>query len=168
MAAADEVAREMAQTCPALPPAQLARALGLTVVPTDDDISIGQVSLLGLYQPGKRQILLPETTLAAIEAYISACRLESLTPVKDLRACVLYHEIFHAIEETKPQIFTRSAMVRRKLFGLIPLRRGLASASEIGAIHFSRLMAKTSYSPGIFGCYLLLAEKRIALADLPG
>ena len=168
LAAALEVERRMRQSHPALSPGELASALGLNVVAMGDDAGMGPIPLLGLYQPAGRRILLHEQTLATIEAFIAQHDLESLTPAKDLRACVLYHEIFHATEDVTPRIFTRCAMVRRKLFGFIPWRRGLASASEIGAIHFSRLMAMTSYSPSIFGCYLLLAEGRIDLDGLPG
>lgn len=168
LAAALDAARRMGLSYPALSPGELATALGLKVVTLGDEADYGALPLLGLYQPAGRKILLHEHALATIAAFIARYDLESLTPTKDLHACVLYHEIFHAIEDATPRIFTRSAMVERKLFGLIPWRRGLASASEIGAIHFSRLMAMTSYSPSIFGYYLLLAEDRIDLHDLPG
>ena len=168
LAVAMEVAREMEQTYPTLSPTELASALGLNIVPMDDNAGMGSMPLLGLYQPAGHRILLDENILAAIEEFIIASDLESLTPVKDLRVCVLYHEVFHAIEDTKPRVFTRSAMLQRKLFGSISWRRGLASASEIGAIHFSRLMAGTSYSPCIFEYYLLLTEGRINLGDFPG
>jgi hypothetical protein len=168
LAAAVEVAREIEQTYPALSPAELASSLLLNIVPMDDNVCMGSLPLLGLYQPAGRQILFHEKTLATIEAFIAEYDLESLTPARDLRACVLYHEIFHAIEDETPRIFTRCAMLQRKLFGLVSWRRGLASASEIGAIHFSRLMARISYSPCIFEYYLLLTEGRINLDDLPG
>lgn len=168
LAAAAEVARQMAQLHPALSPVELASVLRLNVAPMDDHAGMGSMPLLGLYQPAGRRILLHENTLASIEAFIAEYDLESLTPARDLRACVLYHEIFHAIEDATPRIFTRSAMLQRKLFGLISWRRGLASASEIGAIHFSRLMAMTRYSPCIFGNYLLLLEGRVGVGDFPG
>lgn len=168
LTAAAEVAQQMAQSFPALSPLELASVLRLNVAPMDDRAGMEPMPLLGLYQPAGRQILLHEHALAAIEAFIAENGLESLTPAKDLRACVLYHEIFHAIEDATPRIFTRSAMVQRKLFGFISWRRGLASASEIGAIHFSRLMAMTHYSPCVFGDYLLLVEGRVGLDGLSG
>lgn len=168
LAAAAEVAREIGQAHPAASPGALASALGLDVVPLDEHDGMGPLPLLGLYQPAGRRIMLNETGLNAIEELIAAHGLEALTPARDLRACVLYHEIFHALEDARPGIFTRSAMLRRTLFGLIPRRRGLASASEIGAVHFSRLMAGIAYSPCIFGHYLLLAEGRIDADAFPG
>lgn len=167
MAAATEVAKQIDQVHPTQSPENLASTLKLEIGPMGDDAGIGDIPLLGLYQPGGRQILLHEKTLAEIERFIIAQGLASLTPVADLRRCALYHEIFHAIEDETPGIFTRSAMLQRKVLGVIPSRRGLASASEIGAIHFSRLMARTSYSPRVFEFYLLLSMGRVTSDDLP-
>jgi hypothetical protein len=167
MAAAFDAASRIVLASPRVSPAELARTLQLEIVPMDDDTASGPLPMLGLYRPAQRQILLNEGALAAIEGLIANHGLETLTPGEDLKACVLYHEIFHALEEETPSIFTRSAMLERKLFGLIPRRRGLASASEIGAIHFSRLMAGTAYSPCIFGHYLLILEGRADLNGLP-
>lgn len=165
--AAVEVACETALKYPGLSPLALANALGLDVVRMGDHAGMGPVPLLGLYQPAERQIMVRDETMATIAEFIATYELGQFTPATDLRTCVLYHEIFHAIEDAMPHIFTRSDMLQRKLFGLVSLRRGLAIASEIGAIHFSRLMAKTDYSPSIFGCYLLLAEGGADLSVFP-
>jgi hypothetical protein len=69
----------------------------------------------------------------------------------------LFHEIFHALEDGSPDIYTRSKMLKRKVLGIFPFRRGLSSASEIGAVHFSKCMTGVTYSPCIYERYLLLA-----------
>lgn len=165
--AAAEMAHAVAEKYPGLSPLDLAAALGLGVAPMEDGADLGAIPLLGLFQPATARILTGEETLAAIAGFIVDYELASRTPVADLRPCVLYHEIFHALEESSPQVFTRTAMLQRKWFGLFPRRRGLAAASEIGAIHFSRLMAGLSYSPCIFGHYLLLLRESAESADLP-
>lgn len=154
-AAAQAVTRRHA-TASAL---ELAAALNLEVMPMEES---SPQPLFGLYQPAARRILLGNAVIASVEAFIATHALDALTPAGDLRNCVLFHEIFHALEEEQPGIFTRSAMLQRRLFGLIPLRRGLSAASEIGAIHFSRIMAGIAYSPCIFEHYQRLADEKTA------
>lgn len=167
LSAAVEVVHDIRQAHPALPPAELAAALGLHVVPMTADAAVGPLPLLGLYQPAERRIMLNEDALAVVGEFIVVHELGQLTPLRDLRACVLYHEIFHALEDARPGIFTRSAMLRRKLFGLISWRRGLASASEVGAVHFSRLMTGITYSPCVFEHYLSWAQGRLDARAFP-
>ncbi|SDH20544.1 hypothetical protein [Propionivibrio dicarboxylicus] len=167
MAAAVSLAEKTRRAFPGVSAEALAAALQLEIVPMPDDAGLGNVPLIGQYQPGARQIRLHEQTLARIEDFIRAQGLEALTPASELRPCVLYHEIFHALEEATPGIYTRSAMLQRRWFGVWPRRRGLASASEIGAIHYSRIMSGIAYSPRLFECYLLL-DGRAAPESLPG
>jgi len=75
----------------------------------------------------------------------------------------LFHEIFHALEEANPDIYTRSRMLKRKALGIFPYTRGLDGVSEVGAVHFSKCMASALYSPCIYERYLLLALNRLSI-----
>ncbi|MFA9439352.1 hypothetical protein ACDA63_06920 [Uliginosibacterium sp. sgz301328] len=165
--AAAALAQQAHATHPALSADQLAHAQGLQIGTLGDDAGFGSIPLLGQYQPGGRRVLLNLSTLARVESFIAENGLEALTPAADLRRCVLYHEVFHALEDDTPGIYTRSAMLERRLFGFLPTRRTVASASEIGAVHFSRLMAGISYCPRIFEYYLLFATGSAELDALP-
>lgn len=168
MAAAESLAEKTRRAFPGLSAEALAAALQLAIVPMPDGAGLGDVPLIGQYQPGERQIRLHAATLGRIEDFIRTQDLDALTPASALRPCVLYHEIFHALEEATPGIYTRSAMLQRRWFGVWPRRRGLASASEIGAVHFSRIMAGIAYSPRIFEFYLLFATGIADPQTLPG
>lgn len=168
VAAAVTLAEKTRRAFPGLSPDALAAALQLDIAPLEGDAGFIDLPLIGQYRPATRQILLHEATLAGIADFIRAQGLDALTPAADLRPCVLFHEIFHALEEATPGIYTRSAMLQRRWFGLWPRRRGLASASEIGAVHFSRIMAGIAYSPCLFEFYLLVSAGRADADGLPG
>lgn len=168
MAAAASMAEKTRRAFPGLSPDALVTTLGLAVVPMEDDAGLADLPLIGQYRPDTRQIRLHDRTLDRIDNFIRTQGLDVLTPAADLRPCVLYHEIFHALEEATPGIYTRSAMLERRWFGLWPRRRGLASASEIGAVHFSRIMAGIAYSPRLFEFYLLFATGIADPQTLPG
>lgn len=168
MAAAAALAEKTQRDFPGLSPEALAVVLGLAIVPMEDDAGLADLPLIGQYRPGTRQIRVHAPTLDHIENFIRTQGLDALTPAADLRLCVLYHEIFHALEEEDPGIYTRSPMLERRWFGLLPRRRGLASASEIGAVHFSRIMAGIAYSPCLFEHYLVLLAGRVGPEALPG
>ncbi|MDU4962574.1 MAG: hypothetical protein E6X17_18115, partial [Sporomusaceae bacterium] len=149
-----------------VPPQQLAAELGLTVAYSAEELREPYL-YLGLYDPGSRTISLNSSAIEQVRQFITSHMLADLTPPGDIVRLVLYHEIFHALEEQTPDIYTRSRMLRRKALGLFPYRRGLAGASETGAVHFSRLMAETPYSPCIHERYLLLALGQLSIDFLP-
>lgn len=139
-----------------LSPQSLAGQLGLTIM-----FSTGELQepyfYLGLYEPDSRTITVNDSAVSLVRQFIASHELEEYTPPDDIVAVVLFHEIFHALEETYPGIYTRSRMLKRKVLGLWPFCRGLAGASEVAAVHFSKWMTGISYSPCIFERYLVLA-----------
>jgi hypothetical protein len=112
---------------------------------------------MGLYEPATRTITLNNSALSVVQEFIRLNGLDTLTPAEDIWRITLYHEIFHALEEETPDIYTRSRMLKRKALGIFPYRRGLSGASEVGAVHFSKCMAGIPYSPSIYERYLLLS-----------
>ncbi len=143
-------------------PIELANALNISIVHINDEIDHNFL-YLALYEPNNRRIVINDTVLTMVQQFIVKYKLNELTSVEDLINSALYHEIFHALEDCTPGIYTRSKMIKRKFVGLITYQRGLNGASEIGAIHFSKVMLKLNYSPCIFEKYILYKVNQISL-----
>lgn len=139
----------------------LAAKLDLTVL-EQKSASHEFFSYFGLYLPKERKIILNLEAIQRTQDFIQKDVPEPRALSSILLEIVCYHEIFHALEERFPSIYTRSQMIHRKRLGMFPYRRGLDSASEIGAVHFSKQMLSLSYSPCIYGEYL---RKSSVLSD---
>ena len=147
-------------------PEELAAALSLNLAHSTAELRAPYL-YMSLYEPGKRMITLNDSAISLLRQFIGTNGLSDLTPPGDIPRLALYHEIFHALEEETPGIYTRSRMLKRKALGIFPYRRGLAGASEVAAMHFSRIMAGVSYSPCIYERYLLLALGQLSIDFLP-
>lgn len=145
-----------------LAPPALAEVLGLKILPVTGELQTPYL-YLGLYDPDLCTITVNENAITLVRQFVEINRLDDLTPVDDILNVTLFHEIFHALEEQTPGIYTRSRMLRRKLLGIFPYRRGLGGVSEVGAVHFSKCMAGIAYSPCIYERYLLLALGRLSI-----
>lgn len=159
---AEAMARGIAAQAGARLPLQLVEMQRLNVTHIKEELR-EPFLYMGLYQPSDRRITLNDSTLGLIRAFITAHALEDLTPVGDVERLTMFHELFHAMEEDTPEIYTRSRMLTRKRLGHFPYRRGLGGVSEVGAVHFSKCMAGVTYSPCIFERYLLLALHHISI-----
>ena len=80
--------------------------------------------------------------------------------VKKFRDIILFHELYHVKKKKTPGIYTRNVRIRHRIAGILGWNRKLESASEIGAIHFSKLMTDASFSPCLYTQYLLAAINR--------
>lgn len=160
--AAVAMARRIRARYGELSPEELGEALGLTLVQTSGEL-LEAYLCIGLYEPAGRTITLNGSALGLIRQFIDENGLGGLTPPDDILRLALFHEIFHALEEETPGIYTRSRMLKRKLLGMFPYRRGLDSVSEVGAVHFSKWMAGVAYSPCIYQHYLLLALGQLSI-----
>lgn len=143
-------------------PKELANALDISIVNINDEINTNFL-YLALYDPNNRKIVINDAVLSMVQHFLFIHNLNNLTSEGDLLNSALYHEIFHALEDATPGIYTRSKMIKRKLVGLIEYQRGLDGASEVGAIHFSKLMSNLRYSPCIFEKYILFIMNQISL-----
>lgn len=161
-----ETAANMAQCVTAqygqLSPQELLTAMNIKLVHIAEELREPYL-YMGLYEPAIRTITLNDSTLLLIKQFISENGLETITPEEDIIRLTLFHEIFHALEEETPGIYTRSAMLERKLLGIFPRKRGLSGVSEVGAVHFSKCMAGVSYSPCIYERYLLMALNLVSI-----
>lgn len=163
--AADMARRIMAQNG-LLSPQELAEVLRLKIIYSTEEL-LEPYLYIGLYDPDNRTITLNNSAIALVGQFVRTNGLDDLTPSDDITPIALFHEIFHALEEENPDIYTRSRMLARKVFGIFPYMRGLDSVSEIGAVHFSKCMAGITYSPCIYERYLLLALNQLSIDFLP-
>lgn len=143
--------------------ARLAADLGLAIVREGGNPGFsGEPGILGLWLPGEKRIVLYENSITMVSSFLNDVGLAASFAVGRLGDAIVFHELFHALEDDSPDIFTRSAMLERKFLGLFPYRRGFPGASEIGAVHFSKLMTGLEHSPRIFERCLLLAANRLS------
>lgn len=144
---------------------EYARLLGLSVVHSIEPVMPGFL-YLGLYEPNIRTVTINRNAVKLVKNYIVAEELSDLTPARRLEELVLYHEIFHAIEEMTPGIYTRRPLIEVKRWqGLFTKHLCLDSAGEIGAIHFSRCACQLAFSPCIYSEYLAAADTGQAEGD---
>lgn len=138
-------------------PASIAQRLGVRIRQTADE-GIGGYMYMGLSDPAAHTILLNSATLGKVTDFLTEHALTDWIAPPTVRTVALYHELFHAIEDRTPGIYTRSRMLQRRILGLFPYRKGLELAGEIGAIHFSKCMSGIPYSPCLYEQILLWAS----------
>lgn len=143
-------------------PQLLLRKLGINRVYRSEELREPYL-YMAIYEPAIQMVYLNNSILSLLREFISKNKLGMFTPIKDIERLALFHEAFHVLEENTPGIYTRSRMLQRKLLGIYHYERGLDSASEIGAIHFSKIMTRITYSPCIYSRYVLLALGLIPL-----
>lgn len=161
---ANSMAKRITAQYGVLSPQELAGELQLNLVYGQDELQ-GPYLYMGLYDSAARTITVNESAVSQVKQLIGGNALDSFTPSGDIMGSVVLHEIFHALEEENPGIYTRSQMLERSVLG-IRYKRGLAGASEVAAVQFSKCMAGMAYSPCIFERYLLLALGHLSLRDL--
>lgn len=166
MQTAANMAQRVAAQYGQLSPQELLEVMNIKLVYTAEELRDPYL-YMGLYEPAIRTITLNNSTLLLIRQFIRENGLEVFTPEDDIIGIALLHEIFHALEEETPDIYTRSDMLERKLLGIFPYKRGLSGVSEVGAVHFSKCMAGVSYSPCIYERYLLMALNLLSIDFLP-
>jgi hypothetical protein len=69
---------------------------------------------------------------------------------------LIAHEIFHFIESSDKNIYTRRKKIRLWRIGPIEYTSGLMAVGEIAAMAFARELLSLSYSPNLFDILLLL------------
>jgi len=114
---------------------------------------------MGLLVPSERKVIVNETVLRLAEDWL-AQRFAPQDPVRArFREIVLFHELYHAWEELHPDIYTRNVRAPRRLFGFFNTAAPVETASEIGAIHFSKIAAGVSFCPCVYMQYLRSAAE---------
>ena len=162
MRTGSEMAQKIREKVGGCKPEEIAGDLRLTIVEEFEELR-DPFLFLGLYEPTRRTITLNRSVLSFLEGFVAANNLQELIVCADITRSVLFHEIFHALEEETPEIFTRNHTVRRTALGLFSYKRRLDSISEVGAVHFSKCMTGIHYSPCIYERLLLLALGKLAI-----
>ena len=115
--------------------------------------------IFGMYQEPK-SLTIYQDNIKDIQEIIDTLNLD--TTYGDIEKTVIYHELYHYIEEIKPEIYTRSTRIDLWSIGSMYTRTsGLRSLSEIGAMAFSKKMLDLNYNPTILD-YLFLVGFEIS------
>lgn len=139
-------------------PQESLRRLGFIIEPEEPAL-MPSFMYMGLLVPSEHKVLVNETVLRFTESWL-AQHFAPQDPVRvHFREIVLFHELYHAWEELHPEVYTRNVRVPRRLFGFLNTTVPVETASEIGAIHFSKIAAGVSFCPCVYMHYLRLAAE---------
>lgn len=141
-----------------LNPVEYTDIYNLKLEKAEDDV-INEYLYMALYNSNSKKITLNEGVIELIDEFIMKNELQDIIQIEEIENVALMHEIFHHIEGQFPEIYTRSKMLDRKVLNIFPYKKGINGSSEIGAIHFSKLMRGLSYSPCIYEILILLLTK---------
>lgn len=133
--------------------AEYLAALGYRV--EEDDRELMPAFLyLGVIDPDESTVYVNYKLIELVESYVESRIRHSVSgaefPSGRLREVVCWHELYHAIEECTKGIYTRNVRVPRRFSGLFGYPAAVQAASEIGAIHFSKLMSHLRVSPYLY------------------
>lgn len=148
-------------------PAAYATALGLTVA-TEDIRTDYDYILISCYTAGPPLIKLSATALDLLAGLIERETLPAMLSRAGLADLAVAHELFHHLEEGEPASFTRQKTVEYRALGILKYKVCPLSASEIAAVHFSRLMTGLEYSPAVYELLLLYLQKQPLAEKLIG
>ena len=115
---------------------------------------------MGILEPDTGLVRLNRTVLTLLETYLKAHFSPEDERILRMRDVVLFHELYHVIEERTEGIYTRNVRAKQWGLGKLSFNRKVEAASEIGAIHFSKLMAGVLFPPYLYTRYLLAATNQ--------
>ena len=159
--AAEELSQHISTTMTVCTPFVVADKLGLSLDFLSEEFR-DPFLYFGMFYPKEKKIILNQSVLDFLKKMILQNKLEKIISPELLVDVILYHEIFHALEEITPGIFTRSRMRKQKWLGIFSYGSGFSGASEVGAVHFSKLMSGLHYSPCIYENLLLLGLHKLS------
>lgn len=110
-----------------------------------------------LMEPDCKKVCLNQTVISLVEEYMCRRFSEDTAQLEKFREIVCFHELFHVIEEYIKDIYTRNVRVKKHFMHIAPYYVKVDAASEIGAIHFSKIMSDVQFSPYIYTQYVLAA-----------
>lgn len=114
--------------------------------------------LIAMYDNKKNMLIVFNHSLNTLHQRIQNIGMEHLLDKKILKALVTSHELYHIIEMNEEDIYTYSKMYESNFLGFSKMSR-IATASEIGAYHFSKLVTGVSFSPCIVGSLHEITQK---------
>lgn len=154
--------RVMAETGSSQPDSML-EALGIVLTENDASMMNSSRPLYAQFIPDNRIEIMKEP----IETFSTLYQKEqgncaSLFPTPaEVRALLLFHEVFHYVEEcNKKEIYTRTETIRLWKFLFINWDSTVRAVSEIAAMSFAKALTRTVYNPFILDPLLLYGYNR--------
>jgi hypothetical protein len=154
MDTAEELKTKLNNMYQELNPVEYIDKFSLKLERTDDVIN--EYLYIALFSSSSKKVTINEGVLKLIGNFIGKNELQDVIQIAEIEKTAIMHELFHHIEDETPGIYTRSKMIDRKLLNMFNHKISVRSSSEIGAIHFSKLMRGLNYSPCIYEVLILL------------
>ena len=130
---------------------ELAHRLGVPVVSATQSEATESYRYYGEFDPSCETIFINEKVIARVITFIAGVGLDHLAQV-NLRNLIIAHKLFHALETRDADWATRylpTWSLGRVLKRYVSTRTR-RMASEVAAIHFSRLLTDIPFSPCVF------------------
>jgi hypothetical protein len=143
---------------------EYAENLGITITESNDESSRDYILFAKFNAPDKITVYM--NNVRKTEEIVKKENLNRLLDGVKIDDVLIAHEMFHFIENSSKDIYTRRKKIRLWKLGPIVYNSGLVAAGEIAAMAFARELLGLSYYPNLFDILLLLPhdeKKAVAL-----
>ena len=148
---AENMHQKIVQRYGTLAPHKLASILGVQMAPQPDSEALRQCLNFAEYDSELKTIFVNEDSIQRVTRFIAENGLETQMPTS-FKEVVIAHELFHFLEQGNrewPGLCLPAQYLRR-----YPMRHVdsvmRAMASEVAAVHFSKLLTGITFSPCVF------------------
>lgn len=114
---------------------------------------------LGLFREKDHSIVVNMSTISAISKIVKNLALEEIIDIEKIKDVVVAHELFHYFELKHPEAYTNQRVIDAKVLGLFKTKSKLLAASEIAAIHFSKIITGLKHTPIVYDRIYALGKK---------
>ncbi len=106
--------------------------------------------LIAMYDRRENMLIIFNHSIDTLHERIKNAGMSRILDKKTLKDLIIAHELYHIIEMNEEDVFTYSKFYESTILGFTKKSR-LATASEIGAFHFSKIVTGVNFSPCIIG-----------------
>lgn len=114
--------------------------------------------LIAMYDRRENMLIIFNHSIDTLHERIKQAGMSRILDKDTLRDLIIAHELYHIIEMNEEDVFTYSKFYETKILGFTRKNR-LATASEIGAFHFSKIVTGVNFSPCIIGSLQDITDK---------
>lgn len=114
---------------------------------------------LGLFREKDHSIVVNMSTISVISKIVKNLALEEIIDIGKIKDVVVAHELFHYFEFKHPEAYTNQRVIDAKVLGLFKTKSKLLAASEIAAIHFSKIITGLKHTPIVYDRVYALGKK---------
>lgn len=143
---------------------QHAEKLGLDVI-FEDRPNDGGFVIFAQYRPPKK-ILVFNECLRKAEVTLKANPDILHFSKDDIQNVLIAHELFHYVEQSTPNIYTKSKKLELWSFGPFSNKSPISCLSEIAGMAFAKELTGISYSPYLFDLFLVYGYNPPAAYEL--